>query len=65
MHVNDSIFQFRKYRAWHKELKKMLYPPGVFDSMLSCRDSEGEHVISTKTDMFTYNLQAIVTWAGS
>ena len=32
------------YRAWHNGLKKMLYPPGKFDSMILCRDSEGKGV---------------------
>lgn len=34
-----------KFRVWHKELKKMLYPHHEFDSMPYCRDSAGHHVI--------------------
>lgn len=55
---------FRQYRAWHKKLNKMLYPPHEFDSMTDCRDSDGNHVVCSKTDMFTYNFQAIMTWDG-
>lgn len=33
-----------KFRAWHNELKIMLYPPNKWDSMLLCRDSKGNHV---------------------
>lgn len=70
--VNDRLFSFRKYRAWHKELKKMLYPPGPFDSMTYCRDSEGNHVSYTKTEEISeneaeevkYSFPAFVTWDG-
>lgn len=34
-----------KFRAWHKELNKMLYPRHQFDSMCYCRDINGKHVI--------------------
>lgn len=73
MHTNDSIFNFRKYRAWHKDLKVMLYPPHMFDSMLDCRDSEGNHrqieieledwSTGEKTKSL-YNMGAHVTWDG-
>lgn len=33
-----------KFRIWHKELKKMLYPPNDMDSMPYLRDSAGNHV---------------------
>lgn len=62
------MYSFRKYRAWHKEIDKMLYPPGPFDSMLDCRDSKGEHVdIMQKThgDLSEMlRLGAHVTWDG-
>lgn len=55
---------FRKYRVWHKELNKMLYPPHEFDSMLDCRDSDGNRIVYSQTDMFTYHFQASMTWDG-
>jgi uncharacterized phage protein (TIGR01671 family) len=72
MTISDSIFKFRKYRAWHKELKTMLYPPHAFDSMLDCRDSEGNHVVQEyeeeinehENEIVKYNLSAHVTWDG-
>ena len=67
------ISKFRKFRAWHKELKAMLYPPNGFDSMLDCRDSSGNHRsieiesedwstgVKTKAE---HRLGAHVTWDG-
>lgn len=72
IHVSDGLFEFRKYRAWHKELGKMLYPPHPFDSMTYCRDSEGNHVnykevediSENEAEEITYNFHAHVTWDG-
>ena len=60
---------FRKYRAWHKELEIMLYPPNGFDSMTLCRDSAGNHrkiKIENKLDKTEKecHLDAHVTWDG-
>ncbi len=56
-------------RAWHKELNIMLYPPNIFDSMIDCRDSNGNHVRIELEDPFTkkiekHSLGAHLTWDG-
>lgn len=60
---------FREYRAWHLDLKKMLYPPHVFDSMTLCRDAEGNHVqidvkLSDEPEPKKVYLDSHVTWDG-
>lgn len=72
--MNDK--RIIKFRVWHKKLSKMLYPPGEFDSMLYCRDSEGKHVeMEFKNELcmdFNHNpwpplkvkLEANMTWDG-
>jgi uncharacterized phage protein (TIGR01671 family) len=56
-----------KFRAWHKELKKMLYPPNKYDSMFDCRDSEGNHVTIVKENkqgVEKFRIPAHMTWDG-
>ena len=64
---------FRQFRAWHKALRIMLYPPSIFDSMTGCRDSNGEHrQIELEHEDWTtgektkkmHNLEANMTWDG-
>lgn len=64
---------FRQFRAWHKELKIMLYPPNTFDSMTDCRDSAGNHrkIKIERVDLAInenvveeHNLYAHMTWDG-
>lgn len=57
------------FRAWHKGIKAMLYPPSSIDSMTLCRDSKGKHrsikVKSKKTKQSKdIPLDAHMTWDG-
>jgi uncharacterized phage protein (TIGR01671 family) len=49
-----------RFRGWHKELKKMLYPHGGFDSMHQCRDSDGNHIMMEDGR----HLMDLMTWDG-
>ena len=52
-----------KLRAWHKELKCMLYPPLPIDSMVYCRNSNNEHPY-IKIDGEIHPMTAHLTWDG-
>ena len=53
-----------RFRAWHKGINKMLYPPLPIDSMLDARDSEGNHVEIEQKASETVNMPARMTWDG-
>jgi len=58
--------QFR-YRAWHNDLKVMLYPPSDTDSMPYCRNSNGKHVECFSIEYPQSNMSLFssnVTWDG-
>jgi uncharacterized phage protein (TIGR01671 family) len=55
-----------KFRAWHNELKIMLYPPDILDSMPYCRP----HTEKEFTDRYSYVVKKrllvpMMTWEGS
>jgi len=54
-----------KFRAWHNELKVMLYPPNNFDSMPYCRPHTKVMVVdSIHETSYESHLCAVIDWTG-